>query len=91
MFVLSACDVRFPVVGDWGDDNPLGWVRQQNVADIMNLWCEQQACDFVVSTGDNLYNDGATSPTDRRFDTRWRNVYNGEALKDLTWYLLFTI
>ena len=81
----AAAKVRFPVVGDWGASTPLGWQYQVKVADAMNQWCRQEACDFVISTGDNIYMNGAESPNDSRFEDRWRKVYDGEAIKNLTW------
>lgn len=75
------------MIGDWGDNSPIGWIRQQNVADIMELWCADKPCDFVMSTGDNFYPDGAESVDDRKFDNRWRDVYNGSSINDLPWLI----
>ena len=27
----------------------------------MGEWCELYACDFIMSTGDNIYDDGVTN------------------------------
>ena len=85
--ITAAADLHFPVVGDWGDLSPIAMVRQQNVADIMDEWCGSlpDGCDFVMATGDNIYPDGPISPTDPRLERRWKGVYNGSNIGDLTW------
>ena len=70
-------------MGDWGCDTSNGQTRQQRVASIMNDWCTERGCDFIVSTADNFYPDGAESVDDERFNYNWRDVYNGDALNDL--------
>ncbi len=45
------------VIGDMGD----GSDRQQQVAAAMLQQCQQQACDFVLTVGDNIYPDGLAS------------------------------
>ena len=73
----------FPALGDWGDNGSNGKKRQQYVADIMDKWCEDRGCNFIMSTGDNFYPDGAESVDDDRFQDSWKNVYDGDSLKDL--------
>ena len=74
--------VRFAAIGDWGADRS----RQYQVADAMGIWCETYRCDFVVTTGDNFYDDGVTSADSSRFESTWKNVYTHEGISDLTWY-----
>ena len=52
----------------------------------MANWCSTNTCEFIISTGDNFYPQGVTSPTDARFDSSWKNVYNQPSLVDKTWY-----
>jgi tartrate-resistant acid phosphatase type 5 len=52
----------------------------------MAEWCDYNRCDFIFSMGDNFYNEGVTSPTDPRFDSSWKNVYNQPSLANLVWY-----
>jgi len=92
LFVLGLAavavgDIVFVAVGDWGDSGSSGQARQQNVASIMNDWCAERDCDFIISTGDNFYPDGAEAVDDDRFNYNWRDVYTGDAIKDLTWYI----
>ena len=81
--------LRFPVIGDWGASMkyPDRVKNQRETASAMNKWCEQVHCHFIVTTGDNFYPNGVTSPDDVRFNTSWRDVYTGSAVKNLTWYL----
>lgn len=41
--------------------------------------------DFVISTGDNFYNDGLQGVTDPQFETSYSNVYTAKSLQK-TWY-----
>ncbi len=61
--------------------------NQYAVAHAMNEWAATNDPEFVVTTGDNFYSDGAVSPTDPRFNTTWRDVYNGEHIRYLDWYI----
>jgi predicted MPP superfamily phosphohydrolase len=73
--------VRFLVVGDWGT----GASFQQRVADQM---CAKSAAEnpaFIVSTGDNIYNNGVDSVNDPQWKTKFEDIYACEPLK-LTWY-----
>ena len=36
---------------------------------------------FILSLGDNFYPDGPASVTDPLFNTRWEDVYTGDAIK----------
>ena len=59
------------------------------VAQAMGQWCTQttQGCDFIISTGDNIYNKGVDSPTDAHFAYTWLDVYDYPGISDLDWYL----
>lgn len=66
-----AAVVRFLAVGDTGKGN----TGQQQVAAAMAKKCKASGCDFVMLLGDNLYESGASSPTDPLFDTLFESVY----------------
>src|SRR5436305_11759591 len=53
----SASSVRFAVIGDYGDAGQ----NELDVANLVHGWNP----DFVITTGDNNYNDGAASTIDR--------------------------
>ena len=55
------------------------------VAAAMGEFCLLNRCDFVVSTGDNMYNDGVDSPFDEKFDSRWKDMYSHPSIAQLTW------
>ena len=51
----------------------------------MGEFCFHNKCDFIVSTGDNIYNDGVDSPSDEQLNEKWKNVYNHPSIADLNW------
>lgn len=53
----------------------------------MDEWAAIHQPDFIVSTGDNIYPDGVFSEDDVRFDDSWKDVYTGENIADLVWYI----
>ena len=81
--LINSTDIRFLAVGDWGSDSE----RQQEDANAIGQWCDENRCDFIISTGDNFYDNGVYSADDERFETTWRKVYNHPAIADLTWYI----
>lgn len=74
---LRARGVRCLVIGDWGT----GQVLQRQVAVGMQAFAQRTRPHFVISTGDNLYPSGVTSPDDSRFQTVFENVYTGADLQ----------
>ena len=52
--------------------------------------CTDLPCHFVLSTGDNVYPNGATSAEDAQFD-KWRDLFDGEGVSNLTWYVYIYI
>jgi len=78
-------EISFIAIGDWGSRRE----RQNEVAEAMGQWCSQDSnnCDFILSTGDNIYSDGVDSVDDPHFDDTWRDVYNTPGIADLPWYL----
>lgn len=63
--------LRFLVVGDTGT----GTADQQKVADAMLALCKARGCDFVLGMGDNIYENGAESPTDPQFEEKFEKPY----------------
>ena len=74
---------RALAIGDWGT----GGVVQQNVANAMAYWCETRPADFIIALGDNFYPFGVDSPYDVQFEMSWRDVYVGESIVNLTWFI----
>jgi len=54
--LLQAAAIRFAVIGDYGS----GGSNEADVADLVKSWNP----DFIATTGDNNYPDGATSTID---------------------------
>ncbi|XP_031092421.1 purple acid phosphatase 17-like [Ipomoea triloba] len=74
--------LSFLVIGDWGRK---GDYNQSQVAFQMGEIGEQLAIDFVVSTGDNFYDNGLTGEHDQAFTESFTDVYTSESLQK-QWY-----
>ncbi|GFS32313.1 purple acid phosphatase 17 [Actinidia rufa] len=74
--------VSFIVVGDWGRR---GAFNQSLVAFQMGRIGETLDIDFVVSTGDNFYDNGLTGENDTAFEDSFTNVYTARSLQN-QWY-----
>ncbi|KAJ6868316.1 purple acid phosphatase 3-like [Populus alba x Populus x berolinensis] len=74
--------VSFLVVGDWGRK---GNYNQSNVAFQMGRIGEELNIDFVVSTGDNFYEDGLRSINDPVFEKSFSKIYTAKSLQK-QWY-----
>ncbi|KAL8218502.1 hypothetical protein R6Q57_021906 [Mikania cordata] len=70
------------VVGDWGRR---GLYNQSHVAFQMGKIGEKLAVDFIVSTGDNFYEDGLYDEEDSLFDESFTQVYTATSLQK-QWY-----
>ena len=79
--------ISFIAIGDWGSQAVPDGRHQLEVAGAMARWCEAHPCHFVLSTGDNIYDDGVTSAADPQFETTWRAVYSAPSLASLAWVL----
>jgi tartrate-resistant acid phosphatase type 5 len=78
--------LTFIVIGDWGRN---GLKNQSEVATSMGKWCQQYGpCDFVISTGDNMYQDGVKDEHAEQFATSFENVYIQPGLEGLRWYVV---
>ncbi|XP_050215708.1 purple acid phosphatase 17 [Mercurialis annua] len=74
--------VSFLVIGDWGRR---GGYNQSQVAFQMGRIGSKLEIDFVVSTGDNFYDNGLTSEDDEAFQESFSNIYTAHSLQKL-WY-----
>ncbi|XP_062109818.1 purple acid phosphatase 17-like [Humulus lupulus] len=70
------------VVGDWGRN---GHFNQSKVAFQMGRIGEKLDVDFVISTGDNFYENGLKSVSDPTFHNSFTNVYTAKSLQK-QWY-----
>lgn len=66
------------VVGDWGRR---GTHNQSQVAFQMGLIGEKLDADFIISTGDNFYDDGLIDVHDPAFDESFSNIYTAPSLQ----------
>jgi tartrate-resistant acid phosphatase type 5 len=67
----------FVVIGDWGRR---GQSRQREVARQMGRSAAAIGSRFVISVGDNFYEDGVTSVTDPQWQTSFEKIYTDPAL-----------
>lgn len=70
----------FLVVGDFGRANDAQW----SAAEAMVDFCDSTDCDFVISTGDNIYDAGTVTAYDPAFVLKFEQPY---ADLGLPWYL----
>ncbi|KAL0464061.1 UNVERIFIED_CONTAM: Purple acid phosphatase 17 [Sesamum latifolium] len=70
--------LKFLVVGDWGRK---GEFNQSQVAFQMGRIGEELDIDFVVSTGDNFYDNGLEGETDPAFVDSFTNIYTAKSLQ----------
>ncbi|MEO1053230.1 MAG: metallophosphoesterase [Bacteroidota bacterium] len=75
---------HFYVLGDWGRNGQYG---QQELADMMNEAAKKVEPEFIISTGDNFYNNGIASVQDPYWISSYENVYNGTHLF-CDWYVI---
>lgn len=72
------------VIGDWGRNGQYG---QQELADMMDIAAVQVEPEFIISTGDNFYNNGIASVDDPYWISSFENVYKGANLF-CDWYVI---
>ncbi len=75
--------LRFLVIGDWGRR---GRPDQQQVADQMAHLAESFRPQFIVSVGDNFYDDGVASIDDSHWQQSYERVYSAASLQ-VPWYI----
>lgn len=78
--------LRFFVIGDWGGP---GREPQRDVASAMDRIATHDAqhkVQFVISTGDNMYEDGISGVHDKKLQRNYENVYTQPSLQ-VRWYM----
>lgn len=63
--------IRFVSFGDFGT----GGGVQYRVAQAIKQKCERSGCDFAVTLGDNIYNDGVRSVQDPQFQSKFEKPF----------------
>jgi tartrate-resistant acid phosphatase type 5 len=74
--------LNFLVVGDWGRR---GEPDQQDVATQMGKTAHDMGASFVISVGDNFYEDGVASVNDVQWRESFEDVYTARSLQ-VPWY-----
>jgi len=75
--------IHFFVIGDWGRE---GKDSQTVVAKEMTKKADAIHPSFILSTGDNFYEDGVKSITDSQWQTSFENIYTAKSLH-VPWYV----
>lgn len=73
---IDVATVRFVVVGDTGT----GDEKEYAVAAAIGRACAERGCDFIVHTGDILYDVGAFSAYDTQFEDKFERPYGSLGL-----------
>ena len=76
--------LNFLVFGDWGRN---GETDQMEVAAQMAKAAKDIGAKFVISVGDNFYENGVTSVDDPQWQTSFEEVYRDPALQ-VPWYCI---
>lgn len=77
--------LNFLIFGDWGRE---GQPEQLQVAAQMGVAAEAIAAKFVISVGDNFYEDGVKSVTDPTWKKSFENIYTAPSLQVPWWVAL---
>lgn len=75
--------LNFIVFGDWGRE---GELDQTQVAEQMAKDAKKNGAQFIVSVGDNFYEDGVSSVEDAHWKNSFENVYRARPLQ-IPWYV----
>lgn len=78
----QARPLSFLAFGDWGRD---GAQHQRDVAVQMGKAATELGSRFVMSVGDNFYENGVQSATDPQWRTSFEDIYTDPALQ-VPWY-----
>ncbi len=81
---FSDASLNFMVIGDWGQKGSSG---QRSVAEAMGREAARDRSAFVISTGDNFYDNGVESTDDSHWMQSFESVYTHRAL-DIPWYAI---
>jgi len=69
--------MRFLVMGDWGT----GGSGQASVARAMAGTAAHSGCDYIISTGDNIYPKGVQSAEDEQWRRKFVAMYHDQGLR----------
>ncbi len=75
--------LNFLVFGDWGRH---GETDQVDVATQMGIAASAIKAQFIISVGDNFYEDGVTSTDDPQWQISFEDVYHAHSLQ-VPWYV----
>ena len=75
--------LEFLIVGDWGRN---GTNHQRDVAAQMGRTADSRNSRFIISVGDNFYEDGVQSATDPQWRTSFEDIYTARSLQ-APWYV----
>ncbi|HEY3761495.1 MAG TPA: tartrate-resistant acid phosphatase type 5 family protein [Verrucomicrobiae bacterium] len=81
---FAAGNLRFLVFGDWGRN---GEKDQVEVAIQMARASKNISAQFIISVGDNFYEEGVKSVADPQWQTSFENVYRDSALQ-IPWQVI---
>lgn len=76
--------LAFLAVGDWGRQ---GQFHQREVAQRMGETARDVGARFVISVGDNFYDDGVTGVSDPAWKTSFEDVYDAPSLQ-VPWHVI---
>jgi acid phosphatase len=76
--------MNFAIIGDWGRR---GRPDQAQVAQQMAAACQDVDAGFVISVGDNFYEDGVASLSDPHWQQSFENVYSAPSLH-VPWFVI---
>jgi tartrate-resistant acid phosphatase type 5 len=76
--VARAPSLNFVVVGDWGRE---GTDKQREVAQAMGRRAEAIGSRFVISVGDNFYENGVAGISDKQWKTSFEDIYTAPSLQ----------
>lgn len=79
----ASAQTSFLVIGDWGRD---GAGYQTAVATQMATEAAKIHAAFVVSVGDNFYEEGVQTSHDNQFKTSFEDIYKAQSLQ-IPWYV----
>jgi acid phosphatase len=80
----SRSELAFLIFGDWGRG---GEFHQHDVANQMGSAAAKLGCRFIVSVGDNFYENGVQSATDPQWKNSFEGVYTAPSL-GVPWYAI---
>jgi len=81
---VSPQALNFLAFGDWGRR---GEADQAEVAQQMGITAQNIGARFVISVGDNFYEDGVASVDDHQWQTSFEKVYTAPSLQ-VPWYVI---